>query len=126
MRQTTLTIRQAERFAGTTKYSFRKKFALAFNAIFDYSELPLQFAIRLGVFLIVLGVSSGLTVIFLRLFVFDFWLGWPSLFVILVFGLGVQLFFLGLIGRYVGTIYREVKQRPLYSIRQTVNIGIEQ
>ncbi len=122
MRQTSILVSQRERYAGKSKFDLNKKLKLAFNAIFDYSELPLQLAIRFGVFLIVLGVMSGLTVIFLRLFVYDFWLGWPSLFVSVVFGFGVQLFFLGLIGRYVGTIYKEVKGRPLYSVADTVNL----
>lgn len=121
MKQTTITIAQRERFAGVSKFNLQRKLKLAFDAIFDFSELPLQLAIRLGVLLVVFSITCGMTIIVLRLFFLDFYLGWPSLFVSLVFVFGVQLFFLGMIGRYVGTIYREVKARPLFSVRETTN-----
>jgi dolichol-phosphate mannosyltransferase len=122
MRWTTLTIQQRDRFAGESKFTFYRKLKLAIKAIFDYSELPLRLATAFGSVLVGLSLVAAFVLVFLRLFVMDFQLGWPSLFVTLVLGFGLQIFFLGLIGTYVGKIYLEAKQRPLFSVREYINI----
>lgn len=121
MRWTQIEIEQRARFAGQSKFTFKRKMNLAFKAIFDFSELPLKIATRFGVLLMLISLISGSSLIFTKLFLMDFQIGWPSLFILLVFGIGIQLFFLGLIGKYVGNIYRETKQRPLYSIKEYTN-----
>ena len=125
MKRTQIEIEHHERFAGKSKYNFKRKMQLALKAIFDYSDLPLKIATRFGAILIGLSFLTLAALVFLRLFVMDFQLGWPSVFCMLLFGFGLQLFFFGLIGKYVGNIYREVKARPLYSISETTNIGHE-
>lgn len=54
----------------------------------------------------------------------DFQAGWPSLLSVLLLGFGLQLFFIGLVAQYVGKIYSEAKQRPLYSVKSTTNLTI--
>ena len=122
MKRTQILVSQRERFAGVSKFNFRRKMQLAFKAIFDYSDLPLRMATRFGIVLLAVGVFLASLLVFLRLFVMDFDVGWPSLVVILITGFGIQIFFFGIIGIYVGKIYREVKRRPLFSVRELTNI----
>jgi len=96
---------------------------LAFDAIFDFSEIPLKANIRFGIIMIVLGLISVLVIVFSKLFINDFQAGWPSLFSLIIFTVGLQLFFLGILAKYIGNIYKEVKNRPLYSIKKKNNIN---
>lgn len=122
MKRTQIEVSQRARFAGVSKFNFRRKLALAFRAIFAFSDLPLRLATRFGIALIALSVISGVALIALRLFVMEFQLGWPSVFVTMILGFGFQIFFLGVIGAYVGNIYREVKRRPLFSVKELTNL----
>ncbi len=122
MKRTTLLIEQRERFAGMSKFNFRRKMALAFDAILDFSETPLRLAMRLGISLSLLSLASILVVIFLDLTVVDFQAGWPSVISALMLGFGLQLFFIGIAALYIGRIYRETKNRPLFSVRQLTNL----
>lgn len=122
MKSTTLEVEQQARYAGRSKFNFRRKLKLAFDAIFDFSEIPLKITIRAGIVLIFLSILSLLTILLLSLFFIDFQLGWPSIISAIVLGLGVQLTFLGIIAKYVGKIYKETKKRPLFSIKDKTNI----
>lgn len=122
MNWTSIPVSQHERFAGISKFDFHRKMRLALRAIFDFSEIPLKLATRFGALLIALSLLSGFGLIIAKVFLIDFQLGWPSIVVTLLFGFGSQIFFLGLIGKYIGNIYLETKQRPLFSIRKTTNI----
>lgn len=105
--------RQA-RFAGETKYPFRKMLRLALNAITGFSYLPLQMATYIGF------VSAGLAalaipvVIILRIAGVHAFEGQATTLLAVLFLGGVQLISLGILGEYVGRIYDEVKGRPLY------------
>lgn len=125
MKRTTLVIHQRERFAGVSKFNFRRKMALAFDAILDFSELPLQIAVRLGVSLSLIGFLAIFVVLVLKLTVLNFQAGWPSLVSILVMAFGMQMFFIGIAALYIGKIYHESKKRPLYSIRDVTNLEIQ-
>lgn len=121
MNYTTLEIEQRERFAGTSKFNFSRKMNLAFDAIFDFSELPLKFSVKLGMFVSALGVL-GLISIFIGKLFFNFQSGWPSIASLILFGMGIQLFFIGIVSIYIGRIYKEVKGRPLYSVKERINL----
>jgi glycosyltransferase involved in cell wall biosynthesis len=123
MKKSTIVISQRDRFAGVSKFNFKRKMKLAFNAIFDFSDLPLKLATRFGMALIILGFVSMTAVIISRFFI-EFQAGWPSLFCVLVTGFGLQIFFLGIVGKYVGNIYRESKGRPLYSVKELHNLEL--
>lgn len=118
----TIEIAQRERFAGKTKFNFKKKMQLAFDAIFDFSELPLKMAVRLGVVLSVIGFVGLLILLILKICFIDFQSGWPSIIAAIIIGFGLQLFFLGIVSLYVGRIYKEVKRRPIYSIKSKHNL----
>lgn len=119
---TTLEIEQRERFAGTTKFNFKKKMQLAFDAIFDFSELPLKMTVRFGMSLIGIGLIGLFVLLISKLFFVDFQAGWPSIIASIIIVFGLQLFFLGIVSLYIGRIYKEVKQRPLYSVKDKINL----
>ena len=119
---TTIEIGQRERFAGTSKFNFKRKMQLAFDAIFDFSELPLKMTVKFGVFLIGFGVLGLIALFISKIFFIDFQAGWPSIVASIIAVFGLQLFFMGIISIYIGRIYKEVKRRPLYSIKDKVNL----
>lgn len=121
MNRTELEISQRERFAGKSKFNFKRKLQLAFDAIFDFSELPLKLAVRLGIAFSFLGLMSLIGILILKVFI-NFASGWPSLFSMMVFSLGLNLFFIGIAAIYIGKIYKESKARPLFSIRNKINL----
>lgn len=125
MKRTEIPVSQHKRYAGTSKFNFRRRMRLALRAVFDYSELPLSLAMRFGTLLVALSVLSALSIIFLKLFFIDFQLGWPSVFVTMALGFGIQIFFIGIVGKYVGNIYKEVKRRPLFSVKELTNLSCE-
>ncbi len=122
MRRTTIPVDQRERFAGVSKFNFRRKMQLAINAIFDFSELPLKLAVNFGLSLTAIGLLAAFGLLITRLFFFEFQLGWPSIMVTLMIGFGLQIFFTGVAAIYIGKIYKESKRRPLYSVRELTNL----
>jgi len=119
---TTIEIGQRERFAGTTKFNFKRKMQLAFDAIFDFSELPLKMTVKFGMSLVGLGLLGLMVLVLLKLFFINFQAGWPSIIASIIIVFGLQLFFMGIISLYIGRIYKEVKRRPLYSIKDKTNL----
>jgi len=118
---------RAERSAGEVKYTFRKLVNLALDGLFDFSLIPLQIAIYLGLTISVLSFLSGFFLIIQRITdwkIFGFSPtdvpGMASLGVGIFFLGGITLMVLGIIGNYVGRIYMEVKKRPTYIIEELV------
>ena len=107
------------RFAGRSKYSYRAMVRLAGDAIFSFSSWPLRLAGFAGA---LVSVAAGLYLLFVlwaRLFTNYTQPGWSStLAAVLILG-GVNLVVLWILGEYVGRMYEEVKQRPLYVVRRT-------
>ena len=114
-----LEYKNIERVAGETKWSFWKLTKYALEAITAFSTTPLVIASVIGLlfcfisFLLIL-VIIGKTIIF-----GDPTSGWPSLVCIIFMLSGIQLFFLGIIGQYLAKTYLEVKQRPIYIIKDS-------
>ena len=124
LRRSSIVITQRERFAGTSKFNFHRKVNLALDAILDFSELPLKLAMRAGLLLSLLGFIAIATIVVLKLTLVSFQAGWASMLSLLLTGFGVQLVFMGIIGMYIGRIYKESKGRPLYSVRALTNLDI--
>lgn len=122
LRRTEIVISQRDRYAGSSKFNFKKKMQLAIDAILDYSELPLKLAIKLGVFFFLIGMI-GLAGIFVSSFFINFAKGWPSIISTIILSLGMNLFFIGIAAIYIGKIYKESKNRPLYSIKDLTNFN---
>ncbi|SHG93104.1 dolichol-phosphate mannosyltransferase [Chryseolinea serpens] len=109
-----------ERAAGDSKYSFKMLFKLAYNGIFNFSKIPIKLITVLGITSILLSlVYFGITLF--RKFVYhDVPTGFTALlFVMILFG-GVQLVSLGVIGEYVLRIFFQVKNRPLFIIKNRI------
>jgi polyisoprenyl-phosphate glycosyltransferase len=117
-RQIGLPYRRDARKAGTTKYPFWKMVRFALDAITSFSYMPLQLATYFGFALALLSVIGILTAIILRVTGLYALQGQATTLVSVLFLGGVQLIFLGIIGEYLGRIYDEVKQRPLYLVAE--------
>ena len=123
-RQTSVEFDRPGRFAGEAKYTFGRSLALAVNGNISLSKAPLRVATWLG--LIVSGASFLLAVFYvIRKLTVGFEVrGWASTVVIILFLGGVQLLTIGIIGEYISRIYDEVKQRPLYLVRERLNTEV--
>lgn len=117
-KQTSVPYQRRARFAGTTKYPYRKMFKLATTAITGFSFFPLQAATYLGFFSSGVAIIAIPVVIILRLLGSQQFLGQASTLIAVLFLGGVQLIFLGIIGEYIGRMYDEVRGRPLYIVRE--------
>lgn len=106
------------RYAGETKYPFSKMFKLALNAITSFSYFPLQVATILGFIAAGLSVLAIPIVAILRLTTGTALFGQATTLIIVLFLGGVQLISLGIIGEYIGRIYDEAKDRPLYIVAE--------
>ena len=102
------------RMAGESKFNYLKLMGLALNGITSYSVAPLRFVTVLGFCLAFFGLLVGLETVFEKIFFHNSPNGWATAIILLcIFG-GIQLFCLGIIGEYVGQVFREVKARPRY------------
>ena len=102
------------RMAGESKFNFASLMALALNGITSYSIVPLRMVAVLGFFMALIGFCVGVETVVEKIFWHNSPSGWATIVVLLsVFG-GIQLFCLGIIGEYVGQLYKEVKSRPRY------------
>lgn len=119
-RQTGVTFARDERQAGETKYPFRKMLRFAVDGITTFSFAPLQAATYLGFMTAGSSFLYILYAVLLRLFTERAVPGWTSLMVAVLFVGGVQLIALGIIGEYLGRVYDEVKQRPLYLVDEQI------
>ncbi|RLD00417.1 MAG: glycosyltransferase [Chloroflexi bacterium] len=117
-RQIGVEYERAERFAGETKYPLKKMFRLASDAITGFSYFPLQLATYLGFTAAGLGLLVLLVVIIARLAGSQFLAGQAVTVIVVLFLGGVQLISLGMVGEYVGRLYDEAKDRPLYILRK--------
>lgn len=108
-----------ERVAGETDWSTWKLFKYAMDGITDFSQAPLSIAVWLGTTSFILSIIGLLFVIIRRIIEPDSSVfGWASLIcIILLFG-GLQLLCIGIVGKYIGRIYMQVKQRPIYIIKE--------
>ena len=110
------------RAAGTTKYSKRKMMAFAWDAILSFSMLPLRAASYFGFFTFVFGMVFGLRIAIHAIFYRDLVEGWATIVVLQSILGGAILLCLGMIGEYVGRVYEEIKQRPIYIVRRRMNV----
>ena len=106
------------RAAGTTKWNYIKLFNLAIEGITSFTMAPLRIASVLGCVLSIFSAIYLMFVIFKTLIFGEEVRGYPSMISIMLFIGGVQIFFLGIIGEYLGRIFNETKHRPLYLIKE--------
>ncbi|MBP3826369.1 MAG: glycosyltransferase family 2 protein [Butyrivibrio sp.] len=109
-----------ERKKGETKWSFWKLFAYALDGIMAFSTAPLAMASFLGVFFCLVAFLFIIVIMVRQLTVGDpnNTVGWASMVCIILFVSGVQLFCVGIVGQYLSKTYLEVKNRPLYIVKE--------
>jgi len=115
-RQTGIPIEREERHSGKSKYGFWRLLKLATDGFFAFSIVPIRVAALLGAGVSTASMLYVLYAIYARLFLRVSPKGFTALIVAVTFLSGVLLFFLGVIGEYVGRIYEETKERPIYLI----------
>lgn len=119
-----VTFERQKRYAGETHYPFSKMLNFALEGIASFSVKPLRLSIYLGFIasalsILVIAFKSVQHFIFLQ----GDWLpGWASLFFSIVFLGGIQLITIGIIGEYVGKIYKEVQKRPQFLLKEKINL----
>ena len=107
-----------ERVAGKTKWSFWKLFLYSIDGIIGFSTKPLAFSAVAGILGIILSILLIIFIIIRKLAFGDPVQGWASLVCIILFVGGIQLFTTGIAGLYISKIYTEVKQRPLFIVKE--------
>jgi undecaprenyl-phosphate 4-deoxy-4-formamido-L-arabinose transferase len=124
-RVTEIPVAHSERRHGESKYSLLQLFRLQFDLMTSFSVLPLRATMGIGVVMAIASFLVALVLIAGRLIWGQQWAvsGVFTLFALVFFFLGVQLFAIGLLGEYVGRIYQEVRDRPRYVIRQVIRGG---
>lgn len=108
------------RYAGASGYNLRKMLKLAADRIFSYSRFPIRVATYVGLTVGGLSIIFGILLIIKRLVNENIPAGWTSTLVLLAFLFGINFFFLGIIGEYLGRTYLESKGRPKYIISRII------
>jgi len=110
-----------DRQSGTSTFNLRKLIKLGMAGLTSFSAAPLQLWIGLGAMISFLALVYGAYVIFDTVFHGNAVSGWPTLTVALMLFSGIQLLSIGILGEYIGRIFTEVKQRPLYVISEDIS-----
>jgi dolichol-phosphate mannosyltransferase len=110
------------RFAGYTKYPLRKMIGLAFDAILAFSSQPLRLASFVGLAIVIVGLLLLFYILILKFFSDQVVPGLTVLLMTVIILGGFQILMFGLVGEYIGRIFEEVRNRPLYLIDSLINI----
>jgi polyisoprenyl-phosphate glycosyltransferase len=110
----------ANRFAGTTSYSFRRMVRFAWTGITSFSVVPLRLAIVLGLATSLFAFYELFEALYTKMFTNEALRGWTSLFVLTALLFGILFILLGIIGEYIARILEEVRGRPRYIVSEIV------
>jgi glycosyltransferase involved in cell wall biosynthesis len=124
-KQTAVEYEREKRFAGETKYPLKKMIRFSLDGITSFSYKPLKLASLLGFFLSASSVLGIIITLYLKLFTHSTVAGWAFLFMVTLLCNGIMFMMLGVMGEYIGRIYDEVKQRPLYIVKETWGVGTQ-
>jgi glycosyltransferase involved in cell wall biosynthesis len=120
-----LPYRPEDRAHGQSHFSLQRLVGLSLDGLTSFTTWPLRIVSYVGVVMALMGFAYG------ALISIDYWLngnqvsGWTTIVVALLFFFGVQMIFTGIIGEYIGRIFEEVKQRPVYLVRREVGRGLQ-
>lgn len=120
-RETSIDVNHHERFAGKSGYNFKKRINMAIEILTSQSDKLLQLTVKMGL-LISLIAAVSIVVIIARYFVMHIQPGWSSIIASIFLMGGITIACIGIVGIYIGNIFMEVKHRPLYVIRQALNV----
>ena len=121
-RSTTLPYQRVNRTAGRSSYNFGGYLDLAINAIISHSFVPIRLATLIGMFLSGLSITAALVYALIKIFNWNFQApGATTTIVLVLFFSGIQLFFLGMMGEYIGAIHAQVRRGPFIVIQEQIN-----
>lgn len=120
-RSTFVSVEHRERYEGTSTYSLSKLFVTAIQGWTSYSDKLLRLSIYSGLIISFLSLLAGMSII-LSYFLLKYQPGWPSLIVAILFSTGLILMSIGITGIYIGKIFEQTKERPLYIIDEKLNL----
>jgi len=106
------------RHTGKTKYTFMKMLNFALNGITSFSIKPLRLSIVIGFILAFMSFVYAIYAVVASVLLNQTIVGWTSLIFSVLFIGGIQLIFMGIIGEYIGKIFIEIKQRPIYLVKE--------
>ena len=115
--------KRERRFSGNTHYGFFKMLNFAIDGIMSFSTKPLRLATFFGFFAAGLGFAGIIYEVIKKiLYPETFVTGWIGIFVAVIFLGGIQLLTIGIIGEYIGKIYKEIQKRPKYLVKEKINL----
>ena len=118
---TTIQYERSARTAGRTKFNYISLLNYALDGIFSFSTFPIRAITYFGMIISLSSFVYGLVIIFKKIFLGNAVAGYASIMSVILFLGGINFIFIGVIGEYVGRIFNEVKDRPLYLIEEVVN-----
>ncbi|CAM3064879.1 glycosyltransferase [Lactococcus hircilactis] len=107
-----------QRVSGSTKWKFGNKIRYAMDGLINFSEIPLNFVTYSGLLMVLMTILAIIVLVIRQLFFHHSVSGWTSMVVILLFCFGFTWLTLGVIGKYISTVFLEVKKRPIYIIKE--------
>jgi glycosyltransferase involved in cell wall biosynthesis len=112
-----------QRWAGESKFSFRRMLHFALDGITSFSNLPLRISLYMGFLASLTSFILMLHILYIKTFTNEAVPGWATIGAGVFFLVGVQFIFFGIIGEYIARIFEEIKQRPLYIIKDQLKKG---
>ncbi|MDL2346074.1 glycosyltransferase family 2 protein [Campylobacter hyointestinalis] len=109
-----------ERLAGISKYPLKKMISFAWDGITSFSVFPLKLITIIGGFIFCISIAMVLYILYLKLFTVQTIPGWASITMPIYFIGGIQLLSIGIIGEYLGKVYKETKKRPRFIIEKEI------
>jgi len=124
-KNTTVEFERPERAEGETKFNLWKLWNFAISGIASFSTMPIRLGIYLGLMISAASFIYAIFIVTKTIFMGVDVPGYASIMVAVLFLGGIQMFFLGLLGEYIGRIYKEVKNRPLYVVEESIGFSPE-
>lgn len=119
--KTTVTFEAGHRGGGESKYNSFRLVRFAINSIMSFSKVPLNYAVFVGLLTSIIAIIGVLWIVYDFLIHNNAPSGWYTITVLVLWFSSLQLFFIGIIGQYIGMIFDEVKKRPLYIVDRKIN-----
>lgn len=123
--KTTIEYEANARRAGESKYSIKKLINFSINALLSFSALPLKLGMFSGIIVAIIGVLLAIYTVYTKL-VYNAPSGYTTIIVALCFMFSLLFIVVGIIGEYIAIIFSEIKSRPIYIIKETTNIEVEE
>lgn len=119
--QTAIELEADKRFEGKSSYNLKKKMKMAFEIITSQSNKPLLFSVKVGFFIALLSLIYIIYLVVRTLAFGDVLIGWTSIMASIYLATGILLCAIGVAGIYIGNIFEEAKNRPIYVISEILN-----